>query len=109
MRRRDAVVMGDPASAHRARIALQECRKLRNFSSMSAIVNALQSSSITALVITHDNSLNKQEKRVLQRLDSLLEPERNHRAYREALRASDAPCVPWLGASGTAGIPIGAH
>ncbi|KAI0050015.1 ras GEF, partial [Auriscalpium vulgare] len=83
--------------------AAEECRKLGNFSSMSAIVTALQSStkadSTTPLMLTRTQKLSSSEKRTLRHLDDLLAPSSNHRAYREALRdASTSRIVPWLAA-----------
>ena len=75
----------------------QECRKSHNFSSMSAIVAALQS--IPQLILTRETKLTKSEKRLLSQLHEILAPQGDHQAYREALQSSESPfIVPWLGA-----------
>jgi hypothetical protein len=75
----------------------QECRRSQNFSSMSAIVAALQS--IPQLILTREIKLTKSEKRLLPQLDEILAPQGDHRAYREALQNINTPiAIPWLGA-----------
>jgi hypothetical protein len=75
----------------------QECRKLQNFSSMSAIVAALQS--VPQLILTRESNLAKSEKQLLRQLEAILSPEGDHRAYREALKGTKSPvAIPWLGA-----------
>jgi len=74
-----------------------ECRKLRNFQSTAAIVNALESSSIRRLTMTRKEVADKAKGLlvVLHDLEQLLQPERNHRRYRAALKESPAACIPW--------------
>ncbi|KZV65841.1 ras GEF [Peniophora sp. CONT] len=75
----------------------EECAKLANFASMAAIVNALQSSTIRRLVLTRElSNLRKHEKGMLNRMVELLDPGRNHRAYRAAIRDHKNATVPWL-------------
>jgi hypothetical protein len=75
----------------------QECRKSQNFSSMSAIVAALQS--IPHLILTRETKLTRSEKQLLPQLDEILAPQGDHRAYREALTNIKSPfTIPWLGA-----------
>jgi len=72
----------------------EESRKFRNFASMSAIVTALQSNTITRLDLTYD-LLPKEAKRSLEEMCALLDPGHNHSAYRAILRSSvDQPCIP---------------
>ncbi|KAL1755385.1 ras guanine nucleotide exchange factor domain-containing protein [Schizophyllum commune] len=74
----------------------EECRRLRNFSSTTAIANALQSSPIERLRYTRQR-IPATAQRTLDELVSLLDPSSNHRAYRAALRQShDRPTLPWL-------------
>jgi son of sevenless-like protein len=76
-------------------LVAEECRKSQNFSSMSAIVAALQS--IPQLILTRETKLTKNEKRLLPQLDEILAPQGDHRAYREALQNGESPfAVPWL-------------
>ncbi|KAG5652947.1 hypothetical protein H0H81_002955 [Sphagnurus paluster] len=76
------------------------CRKFRNFSSVTAIANALHSAPIDRLRLTR-KELSPQLKQALDDLDDLLDPSSNHRTYRAALREfseldqRDA-CVPWI-------------
>ncbi|KAF5386738.1 hypothetical protein D9615_001785 [Tricholomella constricta] len=76
------------------------CRKFRNFSSVTAIANALHSAPIDRLRLTKEE-LSPQLRHVLDDLDDLLDPSSNHRTYRAALRESsdqehrDA-CIPWI-------------
>ncbi|KAI0052243.1 ras GEF [Auriscalpium vulgare] len=84
--------------------AAEECRKLGNFSSMSAIVTALRSAtmadSATPLMLTRSWNLSTSAKRVLRYLEDLLAPSSNHlayrEAYREACRESTLQIIPWL-------------
>ncbi|KAJ6455838.1 ras guanine nucleotide exchange factor domain-containing protein [Mycena sanguinolenta] len=79
-----------------------ECRKLRNFSSLSAITNALESSPIERLTLTV-GVLSSHHEDMLQELKSLLDPSNNHSTYRKALKPTTALdpkyrdfCIPWL-------------
>ncbi|KAG5645835.1 hypothetical protein DXG03_005176 [Asterophora parasitica] len=76
------------------------CRKFRNFSSVTAIANALHSAPIDRLRQTK-NELSPELKLALDELDDLLDPSANHRTYRAALREfSDSEyrdaCIPWI-------------
>ncbi|KAF7359517.1 Serine/threonine-protein kinase STY17 [Mycena sanguinolenta] len=82
--------------------AAHECRKLRNFSSLSAITNALESTPIERLTLTV-GALSSHHQDMLQDLKSLLEPSNNHSTYRKALKPTTALdpkyrdfCIPWL-------------
>lgn len=73
----------------------EECRKSRNFSSMSAIVAALKS--LWQLILTCDIELTKNEKQLLARLDDIVAPGNDHLAYRQALENVESPiAIPWL-------------
>ncbi|KAJ6547312.1 ras guanine nucleotide exchange factor domain-containing protein [Mycena capillaripes] len=79
-----------------------ECRKLRNFASLSAITNALQSTPIERLTLTV-GALSPHLQEMLQELKSLLDPSNNHLTYRAALKPGEALdskyrdfCIPWL-------------
>src|ERR1700691_1831514 len=74
---------------------MQECRKIRNFSSMCAIVGALQSPAITCLKLTHD-TMPRSERQEYQKLTTLLEKNSNYGAYRIAVqRDKTKGCIPW--------------
>jgi len=75
-----------------------ECHKLRNFHSMVAIVNALQSSSIQRLAMTRKEVADKAKGLlgILHDLEKLLQPDQNHQRYRDTLKQSTASCIPWL-------------
>jgi len=79
-----------------------ECRKLRNFASLSAITNALQSTPIERLTLTV-GALSPHLRDRLQDLKNLLDPSNNHLTYRTALKPEQALdpeykdfCIPWL-------------
>ncbi|KAI0255389.1 hypothetical protein BJV78DRAFT_1279551 [Lactifluus subvellereus] len=81
--------------------AAEECRKLQNFSSMSAIITALQSATLafstTSLILTRETRLSRSEKQLLRQLEEILEPLGDHRNYREALQNIKPPfAIPWL-------------
>jgi hypothetical protein len=79
---------------------------MNNYSSMSAIVTALQSPLLARLKVTR-NELKTKEDAMLQRLDKLLYSGNNFAAYRTALNATQGRCVPWLGESITFGrLPV---
>jgi hypothetical protein len=80
---------------------MQECRKFRNFASMSAIITALQSAPIARLTLTN-NELLPPAKQLLDNLSHVLDPAHDHRAYKAALNETLDPefkdsCIPWLG------------
>ncbi|KAJ7489946.1 ras guanine nucleotide exchange factor domain-containing protein [Mycena galericulata] len=79
-----------------------ECRKLRNFASLSAIANALQSTAIERLTLTV-GALSPHLRDMLQDLKNLLDPSNNHITYRASLRPEEALdpqyrdfAIPWL-------------
>lgn len=74
----------------------QESRKFRNFASMSAIVTALQSTTITGLGLTYDR-IPRDARCMLEEMSGLLDPRHNHSAYRTVLKGSDNPCIPLFG------------
>jgi hypothetical protein len=85
-------------------VPFQECRKLQNFSSMSAIITALQcatraSSTTSQLVLTRESKLLRSEKQLLCKLEEILNPIGDHYNYHEALRNVGSPplAIPWLG------------
>ena len=71
---------------------------------MSTIISALQSatrpsSATSQLVLTRDSRLSKSERQILRQLEDLLDPQGDHRTYREALKSIKTPfAIPWLGA-----------
>ena len=75
----------------------QECRHLRNFESMAAIVDGLQSSTVSRLWLTREE-LGTELRHVFSVLGRVLEPNANHQMYRSALRESKAEAIPWIGA-----------
>lgn len=78
-------------------VSLQECRKLYNYSSVFAIVTALDSPFITRLSLTRQ-SVKKEFLEELKNLSSLTDISRNHKAYRDALpKASERQCLPIIG------------
>ncbi|KAH9483782.1 Serine/threonine-protein kinase STY17 [Psilocybe cubensis] len=77
-----------------------ECRKLRNFGSLVAIAIALHSNPIERLRLTKAE-LTPQMQAKLDSLGDIINPDGNHRAYREALNEATNPeekgcCIPWL-------------
>lgn len=74
----------------------ENCRLLNNFSSMWAIVSALNSASIYRLRRTW-NLLSAAPKETLSRLNRVTETSRNYQHYRETLCLITPPCVPFFG------------
>jgi len=72
-----------------------ECRKLGNFQSTDAIVNALTSSSIQRLEMTQKEVMDKARPvvSILRNLEQLLKPD--GRLYKAALKSADT-CIPLL-------------
>ncbi|TDL18562.1 ras GEF, partial [Rickenella mellea] len=65
----------------------EECRKLNNFSSMAAVVVALESTTLARLYIEN----------LFKKLATYVDPAGNHQAYRSLLsQRNNGPCVPWL-------------
>lgn len=70
---------------------------MNNFSSMAAVMAAIDSPQITRLKRTR-GGLSKQMKADQKTLSDLIDPGRGHRAYRELLSdVKTAACLPWLG------------
>ncbi|KIY46326.1 ras GEF [Fistulina hepatica ATCC 64428] len=72
----------------------EKCRNLNNFSSMSAIVNALQSTVISRLQVTWSHT---SRRAALDALVKRNDPTGGFSAYRALLAAVDGPCVPFIG------------
>src|SRR5271154_4490142 len=79
-------------SKHNGISIIQECYRLRNFSSMDAIAKALQSPSIQEMALTQKER-NAKSKKLLKKSAKVLEPDK----YREALDLSNDRCIPCLG------------
>lgn len=69
---------------------------MRNFSSMSAIVTALQSAVLARLFVTR-KELNTMETKLLRKMEDMLSANSQFGAYRDALDSSSKPCIPWFG------------
>ena len=79
----------------------QECRKLHNFASLTAIAIALNSAPIDRLRLTK-RELPQSLRQALEEFEDLLDPSANHRTYRAALRElsegeNSHRCIPWIG------------
>jgi len=75
--------------------AAQACRKIRNFSSMGAILAALQADVISCLHLTRKAMSDKSQKQY-QKLSSLLKRDSNYKAYRAAIQQDNQKgCIPW--------------
>ena len=80
---------------------IQECRKLRNFSSAAAISAALHSLEIRRLRLTI-SALSRTMQVKLSSIDELFDPLSGHRAYKLAIKEErntqeQAHAIPWLG------------
>ncbi|KDR72789.1 hypothetical protein GALMADRAFT_142523 [Galerina marginata CBS 339.88] len=77
----------------------QECLKLRNFSSLAAIVTALYSAPIEQLWLIN-SALPHRLQSKLNTLQDIVDPFSDHRGYRQALNKVGSSerhcCVPWL-------------
>jgi hypothetical protein len=78
---------------------IQECRDLGNFSSVVAIVNALQSPLVTKLKLTR-REVDKHQLVKLETLEHLMGDAPHHRPYHAALAKSSKSCVPYIGSLG---------
>ena len=74
----------------------QRCRMLNNFSSMWAILSALNSTSIFRLRRTWD-LLGFRTMKTFERANAITLPQHNFAAYRELLCKVTPPCVPFFG------------
>ncbi|THH08540.1 hypothetical protein EW145_g2641 [Phellinidium pouzarii] len=73
-----------------------ECRKLHNYSSMSALLAGIDSQTVTRLKLTR-GCLDKHMRETQKKLSCLLEISHNHRTYRDALPdPKKTLCLPWL-------------
>jgi len=74
----------------------EESRNLRNFASMSAIVTAVRSTTITQLELTFDR-LPKKYMKMIEEMEAFPNPHDNSSAYVTTLKGSKSlPCVPVL-------------
>jgi len=74
----------------------QQCRKLNNFSSMTAIISALYSATIHRLHKTWE-ALSHRWHVILDSLNQLMNSTRNFGEYRAVLHLVNPPCVPFFG------------
>jgi len=77
-----------------------ECRRYRNFASMSAITIALNSAHIRRCFLTR-KLVREDMRELLRGLDRILNPSSNHQAYRAAVKeVRDSKyaknCIPWI-------------
>jgi hypothetical protein len=78
-------------------LRIQACKANRNFSSLSAIMTALQSDAVASLNLTHDY-MPSTERQEYKKLADFLRPDSNYRDYRRALERCDlSGCIPCLG------------
>jgi len=77
----------------------QKCYSMKNFSSMMAILGALASAPVARLKQTAslNEKENKDRRKNFNTLQSFLEPEGNHKRYRDLLKIVESKaCLPWL-------------
>ncbi|KAI8811953.1 ras guanine nucleotide exchange factor domain-containing protein [Cladochytrium replicatum] len=72
------------------------CLELKNFNTLMAIQSALNSSTIARLKRTWD-AVGGKSKTVFEKLRKATDHNQNYADYRSFLRASSAPCLPFLG------------
>lgn len=75
---------------------LQKCRALNNFSTLTAILAALQTSAIHRLRRTWEH-VQPRTMQVLEGMNQLMGASMNFAVYREMLHHVNPPCVPFLG------------
>lgn len=75
---------------------MQACEKINNFSTLTAILSALGTSPLHRLARTW-NALDKRSREKIDQLRELMITSKNFSNYREALRTSQPPCIPFLG------------
>jgi len=103
---------------------MQECKKIRNFSSLGAIIGALESDTITCLTTTHFD-MSYADEGEYKALVKCLSPDSGYRAYRRMLGESSQPhacimrmmlgesrsqphaCIPWHGACSGLNLILG--
>ncbi|KAF9969875.1 hypothetical protein BGZ73_007570 [Actinomortierella ambigua] len=74
----------------------EECVKLNNFDSLTAIVCAIESTPVKRLDITWEG-VNKGYRERLVQLHAMISNENNYKKYRAKLKEVQAPCIPFLG------------
>ncbi|KAG0234793.1 hypothetical protein BGW41_001016 [Actinomortierella wolfii] len=74
----------------------EECVKLNNFDSLTAIVCAIESTPVKRLDITWEG-VNKGYRDRLVQLRTMISNESNYKVYRAKLKEVQAPCIPFLG------------
>ncbi|KAL4780063.1 ras guanine nucleotide exchange factor domain-containing protein [Aspergillus varians] len=73
-----------------------ECHELRNFSAMVSILSGLQSTPVYRLARTWA-MVTERSCNILKPLQVTISSGQNYQVYRDALRLSVAPCIPFLG------------
>ncbi|GMM35628.1 Ras family guanine nucleotide exchange factor [Saccharomycopsis crataegensis] len=77
--------------------AAENCRKINNFSAMTAIISALASSPIHRLRKTW-SLINDESRQRLDLMNKMMNPKRNFYEYREMVKyVTGVPCVPFVG------------
>lgn len=98
-------ILNEQDAKHRAALLkfyiklADKCLSLNNFSTMFAVLGGLNSATILRLKKTWD-ALNVKYRNLMEKLRGVIDHTKNHRAYREALRAAtakDEPVLPFLG------------
>jgi len=75
---------------------LSALKNYRNFSSIMAVISALNSSAISRLKLTH-NMLNMKHIKMASAFSEMMRSVSSFKAYRTALRSSNEPCIPFMG------------
>lgn len=75
---------------------MQACEKMNNYSTLTAILSALGSSPIHRLGRTW-NAIDKKQRERIEQLKDLMASSKNFNIYRDVLRCSQPPCIPFLG------------
>ncbi|KAF9977822.1 hypothetical protein BGZ73_004735 [Actinomortierella ambigua] len=97
------MILAPPKVKHRAKMMekfisiAKILRQNGNYNTTMAIVGAMNTSSIHRLVQTREMLQSKEIWNTFKELEKLMSSERSFAEYRAALKATDPPCIPYLG------------
>ncbi|PKY00704.1 ras GEF [Aspergillus campestris IBT 28561] len=74
----------------------EKCRELNNYATLMSIISGLGTTPVFRLYL-HWNQVSRKAMASLENLRHLMSSERNFVRYRESLRTSPPPCIPFIG------------
>lgn len=74
---------------------LLSCKEYRNINALFAVLMGLSNIAVSRLALTWDK-LPSKSKKTFTELEALIDPSKNHRAYRQAVGKLQSPVIPFM-------------